>query len=274
MINVSGQSYNNGIKFIGERYNVSFYDECEKTRIVVKQNIFKETSLLNRILRKIPLVRGFINVICNNHWLLAIIVVDIIMNLITIGEESSLSERATMLLGILSLCTFIIAVSLCLYFMARTFVKMKTTWMYHGAEHKVIETNYKGNEINMQNCRMAPRVSDNCGTMLVSLMIFVGLVLNLVQIIANVQLWGSIELILMITIAYELFRMNRSVVILKPAFKLGYFLQEKCFTKEPTNYQLAKAMVAFSILEGLEKDELTIEDVNEVLGEAEFKSVL
>ena len=47
MISVSGQSYNNGIKFMGERYTVSFSDEHGKTRITVKQNVLKETSLLN-----------------------------------------------------------------------------------------------------------------------------------------------------------------------------------------------------------------------------------
>ena len=43
MISVSGQSYNNGIKFMGERYTVSFSDEHGKTRITVKQNVLKNS---------------------------------------------------------------------------------------------------------------------------------------------------------------------------------------------------------------------------------------
>ena len=268
MINVSGQSYNNGIKFIGEKYSVSFKYEQGKTIFSVGQNVLKDTSSYQRILRKIPLVRGFINVICKNTWLLAIIIVDIIINIIPTGEGTTLSERATMLLGILSLCGFITSAVLCLYLMSRTFVKMKSTWMYHGAEYKVIETNYKNKEITIENCRHSPRVSDNCGTMLVSLMIFVGIALNVLQILLGVQLWGSIELILMITISYELFRFKRDNIILKPAFKLGYWLQEHCFTKEPNDHQLAQAMLAFSILDGLETNELTLKDVDEVLSEA------
>ena len=270
MIRVSGQSYNNGIKFIGEKYSVNFRDEHGKTTISVSQNVVTDTNKVMRFLGKLPIVRGFLNVICKNYFLLAIIIADVVMNLITIGEESTLSDKAVMLLGILSLCTFITTVALCLYMMSRIFMKMKNTWMYHGAEHMVIETNYKDKEINLENCRNSPRVSDNCGTMLVSLMIFVGIVLNVLQIILKVQFWSSIELILMITIAYELFRMKRTNILLKPAFKLGYFLQEKLFTKEPNDHQLAQAMLTFSILEGLETGELTVEDVNEVLEEAKL----
>ena len=268
MINVSGQSYNDGIKFIGEKYSVTFKEERGKTTITVGENVLKDTNKVVRFIKKLPLVRGFFNIVCKNFLLLAILITDVIINLIPVEAETTLSERTTMLLDILSLVTFVIMVGFCAYLISKMFMKMKTTWMYHGAEHKVIETNYQNKEITLENCRQAPRVSDNCGTMLVSLMIFVGIILNVLQMVFRIHLWGSIELILTITLAYELFRLKRTTFILKPAFKLGYFLQEKLFTKEPNDHQLAQAMLAFSILEGLETNELTLKDVDEVLSEA------
>ena len=165
--------------------------------------------------------------------------------------------------GGLKLLVFICYILLC-----SLLKDIRRTFMYHGAEHKVIETNYAGKEINLDNCKQASRVSDNCGTMLASIMIFIYLIIFVFELVSGINIWSSIELTLGITISYELFRVKRSNILLKPVFKLGYFLQEKCFTKEPNEHQLAQAMLTFSILEGLETKELTLEDVNEVLSEA------
>ncbi len=274
MIKVGGSSYNNGIRFIGEKYSVSFQDKPGKTEVTVRENIAKDTSKVMRFLRKIPLVRGFVNVICKNKLLLTVFTVDIVMNIITLARRTTESTPSTSNEGlitalmILTFLSVITSIALIIYVMSKMLVNMKNTWMYHGAEHKVIETNYAEKEINLENCRNAPRVSDNCGTMLVSLMLFVYAVIFLLQLITGIYLWSSVELTLGITIAYELFLMKRTNKLLKPAFKLGYFLQEKCFTKEPNDHQLAQAMLAFSILEGLETKELTLEDVNQVLAQA------
>ncbi len=277
MINVGGSSYNNGIRFIGETYSVSFEDKPGKTEITVKQNIAKDTSKFMRFLKKIPLVRGFVNVICKNKFLLAVFVVDLVLNVIMLARKttetttnttSTVSEGLIIALMVLSILSVITSIALIIYLLSKMFVNMKNTWMYHGAEHKVIETNYAGKKINLDNCKQAPRVSDNCGTMLASIMIFIYLIIFVFELVSGINIWNSIELTLGITISYELFRVKRSNILLKPVFKLGYFLQEKCFTKEPNEHQLAQAMLTFSILEGLETKELTLEDVNEVLSEA------
>lgn len=274
MINVGGSSYNNGICFIGETYTVSFKDKPEKTEITVKQKIVKDTSKFMRFLKKIPLVRGFVNVICKDKFLLAIFVVDIVLNIIVFTRrttESTVNQDALGLitaLRVLFIIFVIISITLIIYLFSTMFANMKNTWMYHGAEHKVIETNYAGKEINLENCRQAPRVNDNCGTMLACIMFCVFVIILVFELVSGINIWNSIELILGITISYELFRVKRTNILLKPVFKLGYLLQEKCFTKEPNEHQLAQAMLAFSILEGLETKELTLEDVNEVLSEA------
>lgn len=271
MIRVGGNSYNNGIQFTGEKYLVRFEQKQGKTEFVVKQNIVNETSKFMRFIKRIPLIRGFINVICKNKELLIIIIIDIVMNLITLNKEApadSISEGLIITLMILLFLTVLLTVAMIVHVVVKTTVNMKYTWMYHGAEHKVIAANYAGKEITLENCRAMSRISDNCGTMLVSLMIFVYIILFILQIVLKIPLWSSVELILMITISYELFLMKRTNIVLKPAFKLGYFLQEHCFTKEPNDHQLAQAMLAFSILEALELGELTIDEVNEVFNEA------
>ncbi len=274
MIKVGGSSYNNGIQFVGETYSVSFEEKSGRTEVKVRKNIAKDTSKFMRLLRKIPLVRGFVNVICKNKFLLAVFAVDIVLNIITLARKTTettttqVSEGLITALMIVSFLSIITSIALIIYLLSKMLVNMKNTWMYHGAEHKVIETNYAEQEITLENCRKAPRVSDNCGTMLVSLMIFVYTILFVLQLVTKVYLWSSVELILCITISYELFLVKRTNIILKPAFKLGYFLQEKCFTKEPNDHQLAQAMLAFSILEGLETKEFTLEDVDQVLTEA------
>ena len=102
---------------IHETYSVSFEDKPGKTEITVKQNIAKDTSKFMRFLKKIPLVRGFVNVICKNKFLLAVLVVDLVLNVIalvrkatetTTNTTSTVSEGliiALMVLSILSIIT-------------------------------------------------------------------------------------------------------------------------------------------------------------------------
>ena len=44
-------------------------------------------------------------------------------------------------------------------------------------------------------------------------------------------------------------------------------MQKRFFTKEPTDFQLTQAMLAFLMLEALENGEITLEEAKEMLKE-------
>ncbi len=168
------------------------------------------------------------------------------------------------ILTILCIITIIIWIKVVLKFI-KHFKNIKSTWQYHGAEHKVIITNYEKKEINLENCKKASRISDNCGTMLVVIFFFILILIKIIQIIFKSRPSFTLSIIVPFILTYELFLLKRDTPIISLLFKLGYFLQEHFFTLEPTDDKLTQAIEAFKLLEDAETGKIPDSQIKELL---------
>lgn len=265
MIKVGGSSYNNGIKFIAKEYSVNFESSKEMTKIFLHKNkAVKKTSKLLDIMHKIPFIRGISLLIEDFKLLVILLFLDVITNtyLVNIEPESSLYKSLNFILSGILLIIWIITIW---YLITKIFKKIKSTWQYHGAEHKVIYTNYENKEINLENCRKAPRISNSCGTMFVSMFLFSFVVINIIDSIFKLNMWFSVRFIISFVIAYELFLLKSNTPGVCLLFKLGYYFQKYVCTLEPTDLQLNQAIEAFSLLEKAETGQIPDDQLQELL---------
>lgn len=248
MINVGGSSYSNGIKFQSEKYTINFVSSKDTTEIFLSKKRKTTITILN-FMRRIPLLRGLTLYLEDfNLLFIFMILFDIMKSRISINNMKSSSSAYTSIYNILILISIIIFIKIT-YELIKILKKLKSTWMYHGAEHKVIYTNYENKEINLENCRKASRVSDNCGTMFVVLFIFISIITKIVISTLNLNTYITLQLLVPFILAYELFLLKRTTPVINILFKLGYFLQEHIFTLEPTDIQLNQAIETFKLLE-------------------------
>lgn len=274
MIRVGGNSYNNGIRFVGDRYNVSFETRNDSTNMYLRKNGVYKINKVMEVLRKIPLLRGVVSIICSNKLLLSVVLLDILMNFSNVFEQSGNDTQNIVPMLVFLIAMLVLTSLMLVYAIKKLFKNMKRTWQYHGAEHKVIYTNYAKKDITLENCRVSPRVNDNCGTMLVSLILITWVVLKVMLIIFGVSLYASIETCIVISVAYELFLMKRNTPVVSYAFKIGYWMQKHLFTSEPSDDQLLQAIEAFKLLEKAEANQLSESELNDLLRNGKKMSIL
>lgn len=262
MISVGGSSYNNGIKFVATNYSVNFESYDNSTKIFLRKTEGEKTSKLLDFMSNIPLVRGIVSIVRNNKFILFIMIIDIMAGMNSNSQSSSFSSIFVIIMFIIFLTIIII----------KMLKNIKSTFQYHGAEHKVIFTNYKEEPITLENCRKSPRINDDCGTMLVVLLIFVYIILKLITLLFGIKICGT--MIISTTIAYELFLLNRNAPVVCLLFKLGYWFQEHVCTIEPSDFQLNQAIEAFKLLERAETGQIPEEELQELLNNGKQISFL
>jgi uncharacterized protein YqhQ len=265
MISVCGSSYNNGISFIGTNFSVNFESYPNSTKIIIRKNKGKETSKVLNALTKIPFLRGISAVIRDSKFLAPFLLIDFVQNIISVNM-SSMTEKSSFLSNFIinGITLILLALSL-VYVIKKVFINLKSTWQYHGAEHKVIYTNYKKTAITLGNCRNAPRISDNCGTMLVSLLIVVFIILDVVTKLFRISMWSSFYFFISYVLANELFMLKRDVPAISWIFKFGYWFQKHVCTLEPSDFQLSQAIEAFTLLERAETNQIPDGELEELL---------
>lgn len=267
MIRVGGNSYTNGIKFSATNYSVNFESYANSTKIFLCKNEGEKTSKVLDFLSGIPLVRGIVCMMRNFKFLFLITLLNIFF-----GNTNSKSEYGTSLLQLILLfCAFLIVFG---YLITKLLKNMKSTWQYHGAEHKVIFTNYEEMPITLENCRKAPRIADDCGTMLVSILIIVFIIINIISMLFEVSILPGIKMLVAFVLSFEIFLLDRNVPIICWIFKLGYWIQEHVCTSEPNDIQLTQAIEAFKLLERAETGKIPDEELQELLQSGQQRSFL
>ncbi len=250
MIHVGGHSYHNGIKFSARNYTVRFKTDSDSTHIYLRKNK-KERKFLD-FMYNIPLLRGIALSIQDFPF----VSLAIILNFVMIGNTGKSITITIPLPLLLVILLFII-------FLKRK--KIRFAFQYHGAEHKVIFTNYAKKKITLKNCRNAPRVADNCGTMFVCSFFFCYIIIKIVISFLKMNLYPGFCMLISFCLAYEIFLMKRNTPVLRWLFRFGYLLQKYIFTIEPDNYQLEEAVKAFNLLEKAETGQLSNRELQELL---------
>ena len=151
-----------------------------------------------------------------------------------------------------------------LYIVLVTFMKdIKRMFMYHGAEHKVINCFEHGKSMTVENARKCSKIHNRCGTTFMFFVIVVSIVFfsvlgSLVGLPENAFLRTGVKILclpLIAGISYELLKLLAlSDTVLFLPFKLPGILLQKLTTKEPDDSMIEVALVAFDRVLKLESD--------------------
>lgn len=144
---------------------------------------------------------------------------------------------------------------------------IKRTYMYHGAEHKVISCYEKGKELTVANAQACSKEHDRCGTTFLFIVMIVSiLIFSLAYFIADAvgvpdKAWirAIIRIGLLPLVAgfsYEILRglARAPDIFLFRALKAPGLLLQKLTTCEPDDSMVEVAIAAFLAVDSLEKD--------------------
>jgi len=135
---------------------------------------------------------------------------------------------------------------------------IKRTFMYHGAEHKVINCFESGIELNVKNAQSMTTINDRCGTTFIFIVMIVSIIFfsflswdNLfIRIITRLAL-----LPLVAGVSYELLKIcAKSNNIIVRILKAPGLLLQKITTKEPTDDMVEVALAAFNTVQEMENN--------------------
>ncbi|WP_412679122.1 DUF1385 domain-containing protein [Brevibacillus laterosporus] len=114
---------------------------------------------------------------------------------------------------------------------------------YHGAEHMVYNACSAGVDLTIENVRRMSRISDDCGTNLITILVVVLLLLMILF-----PYMPLLNLLLSLSLSYEIFRLQNN--ILSSLFMtFGGFVQKYIFTADPTDKQIEIAILALKSLD-------------------------
>ena len=151
-----------------------------------------------------------------------------------------------------------------LYIVLVSFIKdIKRTFMYHGAEHKVISCFERGKPLTVENARSCSKIHDRCGT---TFMVFVMVISILLFAVVESLIGKDVEKIFRILLkvallpavaglSYELLRLlakSNSKLVLP--LKLPGMLLQKITTREPDDEMLEVAIVSFNTVYEMDND--------------------
>ena len=140
---------------------------------------------------------------------------------------------------------------LVIYMWAVSFMKeIRTTFMYHGAEHKTIFCYEQGLELTVENVRKQKRFHPRCGTSFMILMLLVSIFIGFFITFENVFLRSAVKILLLpptVGIGYELIKFagRRDNIVTRIISAPGVWLQH-ITTKEPTDDMIECAIRAIS----------------------------
>ena len=141
---------------------------------------------------------------------------------------------------------------------------IKRTFMYHGAEHKVISCFEKGKPLTVENARSCSKIHDRCGT---TFMVFVMVISILLFAVVESLIGKDVEKVFRILlkiallpvvagVSYELLRLlakTESKLVLP--LKLPGMLLQKITTREPDDKMLEVAIKAFDTVYQMDLDQ-------------------
>lgn len=181
-----------------------------------------------------------------------------------IPAVESLAEWArTLIEGIVRILIFVSYILL-----VSNLKDIKRTFMYHGAEHKVISCYEHQLPLNVENTKSLTTIHDRCGTTFLFIVMVVAIIIfSLVASIGgefgriiSENLWARVGIRLLLLplvagISYEFLKLfSLSDNFLFRLFKLPGLLLQKLTTKEPTDDMVEVAIVAFNTVLEMEND--------------------
>ena len=127
---------------------------------------------------------------------------------------------------------------------------IKTTFMYHGAEHKTIACYEAQEELTVENVRKHTRFHPRCGTSFILIVLLLSLIVGIFLPRTNMWLRFGVQMLCLIpeaSIAYELIKLAGKYdnIITKIISAPGLWLQ-RITTKEPTDKQIECAIAALT----------------------------
>jgi len=141
---------------------------------------------------------------------------------------------------------------------------IKRTFMYHGAEHKVISCFESGKPLTVQNARYCSKIHDRCGTtFMVFVMVISILLFAVVESLIGVGVEKIYRVLLKIALlpvvaglSYEMLRLlsktNSKLVF---PLKLPGMLLQKITTREPDYEMIEVAITAFDTVYQMDNDQ-------------------
>ena len=157
--------------------------------------------------------------------------------------------------GLLKVMLFILYVVI-----VSLFKDIKRTFMYHGAEHKVISCFEYGKELTVENVKSSSRFHDRCGTTFIFFVVIVSILLFSLTGY-NGNMWGRVGIKLLLLplvmgISYEFLKLlaKTDCIVVYP-FKLPGLLLQRLTTKEPTDDMIEVALTAFNTVLKMDEDE-------------------
>ena len=227
---IGGSAANNGVHFMSDNYTAKFVMQKDNTYKIVTEKRLKITGI-RKYVRKVPIVKGIFSMFTGSRWIAALILLSIFEDFVNYNEMMAGNDFAR-----LAGAVIIIAVSLAclLYIFIRILRRSKDTWKYHGAEHKTIYAHEHGIELTLENVRDCPRIAERCGT---NFAVFLALFYFASYFFIE---YYSVRVVLSYVLAYELFDINNGdkLPVIKLFYKLGYWCQQKIFTREPSDIQI------------------------------------
>ena len=125
---------------------------------------------------------------------------------------------------------------------------IKTTFMYHGAEHKTIACYEAQEELTVENVRKHTRFHPRCGTSFILIVLLLSLIVGVFLPRTNMWLRFGVQMLCLIpeaSVAYELIKLAGKYdnIITRIISAPGLWLQ-RITTKEPTDKQIECAIAA------------------------------
>lgn len=160
-----------------------------------------------------------------------------------LGLDLGSSIFKSLIEGVIKMAIFIA------YLAAVSLMKdIRTTFMYHGAEHKTISCYEAGEELTPENAAKYPRAHPRCGTSFMFLMVALGILVNCFLPWSNVWLrllTSVLALPIVMGVGYELLKLcGRYDNILTRIISAPGKWMQKLTTREPTEKQLEIAIAA------------------------------
>ena len=251
-ISFSGFARYNGVNFIGDKYKVSFTINKDQS-VSIKSKKYKSAGKITIYLRRFPILRTFAWFIETPVlFLLFIFMISVDITIRAERESSFLSEnyqRPVMIIIVLLLIAS-------LAFIIRSIWEAKKIRKFHGAEHKTIYAAENNINLELDNVRKCPRVSERCGTNFAVFFVCITVILFIARIYLNVLDFISVIFIISFLLANELFKIKdgESKPILKYFYSIGFWVQQNLGTTEPTDAQLLASISAMNELIELENN--------------------
>jgi uncharacterized protein YqhQ len=144
----------------------------------------------------------------------------------------------TLIYGIVDLILFIIAL-----YAATCLPCVKRLLRYHGAEHMAISCYEKGLEMTIENVRGQSRFHKRCGTSMVVIVVFAGIIVPVFIPPALDEMWQGLIfgfcMLVAVGIAYEAMRSKKTTLL----SRLGLVAQ-RITTREPSDDRIECAISA------------------------------